>query len=50
MVKSRSVTLSATALDKAFTSVALCATKPEPERLPSIFSFSIYLTPFRLSG
>jgi hypothetical protein len=33
--------LSANARDKAFTSTALCVTKPEPERLPSIFSCSI---------
>ena len=41
MVKSISTTLSANALDRAFTSVALWATKPSPERLPSIFSCSI---------
>jgi hypothetical protein len=46
MVKSISTTLSANALDKAFTSVALWATKPSPERLPSIFSCSILQPPF----
>ena len=46
MVKSISTTLSASALDKAFTSIALCETKPSPERLPSIFSCSIEIPPF----
>ncbi|MBT9142680.1 MAG: hypothetical protein DDT29_01074 [Dehalococcoidia bacterium] len=34
------ITLSATALERAFTSTALCAMKPSPERLPSIFNCS----------
>jgi len=36
-----SQSLSANALDRAFTSVALWATKPVPERLPTIFNCSI---------
>ena len=39
MVKSRSVSLSANALEMALTSIALWAMNPEPERLPTIFSF-----------